>query len=664
MKYFILLVLIFLSSCSFSDKSKLDYSLNLANENRMELEEVLKYYQEMPQQFAAAKFIIENMPGHYGYDYQSISKLQPIYDQLFNISKKHNWERNIAWRNEIDIFWESRKNNVCEAFKQQDIYSIKANWLIREIDIAFKAWKENEYSKNIPFKDFCMYILPYRFQEGICLDDARYIFYHRHANYFNDTTKCFKDVVDSLSNKYNHLQFNNMAAAALPIYNTATFEYLKRGTCYHMAWYNTLLFSSLGMPVTIDFVPQWGNRNGAHCWNALIINGNTYPFEPFYDKDRWKYKQTYNNKNIDPAYGKFKLPKVYRYTFEYHTEGPMFDKQTSTNDIPKLFQNCWIKDVSSEYFKTTDISIDITENIPNNTNYCYLCVYSSNGWIPVQWGKISKNKLVVFKKMGRGIAYLPAFFKNGVFIPAAPLFILTQDNTVKQQLCINEKKNITVRTPGPYFYENLIEQEKHKLVGGNIVGCNNLNSLEYSSENLCSLTDTIDLWENDIKLSPSNSYRYIRFIPPSDTIALCEMTFFEHQNGKLVQIPNVHVYAEVKSLKKEETLNMITDNLSSTGFYGVFKNNIQRRSGIIFDLGKHSKIEQISFIPYTQSCIDSGIEYKLYYWDNAWISSGTVIGHNNMITFIQVPQNTMYRIKNPIMKERIFTYDNGIINWY
>lgn len=52
-----------------------------------------------------------------------------------------------------------------------------------------------------------------------------------------------------------------------------------------------VLFSSLGMSTAMDFVLGWTNRNGSHSWNVLIVNGVSYPFEPFWDADRWKYKR-------------------------------------------------------------------------------------------------------------------------------------------------------------------------------------------------------------------------------------------------------------------------------------------------------------------------------------------------------------------------------------
>lgn len=42
-----------------------------------------------------------------------------------------------------------------------DIYNVKADYLIENIDLAFEVWKK-PWSKQFSFDDFCEYILPYR----------------------------------------------------------------------------------------------------------------------------------------------------------------------------------------------------------------------------------------------------------------------------------------------------------------------------------------------------------------------------------------------------------------------------------------------------------------------------------------------------------------------
>ncbi|MBR4266795.1 MAG: hypothetical protein IKQ46_12145 [Bacteroidales bacterium] len=63
--FFIILILLF-ASCTGA-KSDLDIALELAGENRPELETVLVHSKSDPEKLAAAKFLIENMPAHYSY---------------------------------------------------------------------------------------------------------------------------------------------------------------------------------------------------------------------------------------------------------------------------------------------------------------------------------------------------------------------------------------------------------------------------------------------------------------------------------------------------------------------------------------------------------------------------------------------------------------------
>ena len=54
--------------------------------------------------------------------------------------------------------------------------------------------------------------------------------------------------------------------------------------------------------------------------------------------------------------GRFRLPKVYRYTYSNHIEGPLADVEVDKADIPELFRSVKKVDVSSEYFETADVT--------------------------------------------------------------------------------------------------------------------------------------------------------------------------------------------------------------------------------------------------------------------------------------------------------------------
>lgn len=60
--YYIWVFVVIISSCS----SDIDFSLNLAGENKKELENVLAHFENDPNslKYKAARFIIENLPYH------------------------------------------------------------------------------------------------------------------------------------------------------------------------------------------------------------------------------------------------------------------------------------------------------------------------------------------------------------------------------------------------------------------------------------------------------------------------------------------------------------------------------------------------------------------------------------------------------------------------
>lgn len=657
---YIAIYLLFIACRSESDK-RLELICDLAGDNREEIEKVLEHYKNEPEKLLAARFLIMNMPGHSGVDLSTVEKLQPTYSKYVEISEKHNWRRTGEWKNEINAFWEKEKNvvNLSRFSKKQDIRTVKADWLINEIDRSFKAWQENVYTRQDSFEDFCKYVLPYRFAEGICQDDSRDVFYKRHAHIFNNPDKDFREVTDSLHYLYRELMHFDWAASSMPIYNAATFEQVKRASCDDKAWYNCLMMSALGMGIAIDFVPQWGNRSGGHSWNSLIVGGETFPFEPFWDSDRWKYKKMYNNEGFDLLWGKFRLPKVYRHTFELHFDGPLGDKSVAKGDIPPLFKNPFITDVSSQYFKTTDVKITLTEPVPEDAHYCYLCVFGAQEWHPVQWGKIEGNKKVTFKGMGKDVIYLPMFYQKGVLSPAAPAFLLTQDGNYEELKCSHDKMPVTVRNYTAYLFPQEIAESKETLVGAYLIGCNDLKASV--ADTLYMMTDSMDTWENDIFLTNAKEYRYIQLVAPMDTVALCELSFYE--KGKEDEpVQQVKVSAEITPLVDEEQLEMVADNRSATAFKGRFNNNKNRI--LYFDLGKSLPISKISYIPYTKNCLYKNRDIELYYWDNRWVSAGVQKGEDKNMTFNHVPKGSIYRVILKGFNDRIFTYQNGIVHWY
>ena len=152
MKRNILITFSFLMILSFfffniKKEDRLELALNFAGNNRQELEIVLENYKDYPLKYKAARFLIENMPYHYSVDKDYSKRLQPVYDKHEIISLKYNWTSSLAWGKEIDSLEIASRGlfkPISDLLKNSDSHTIKSDWLIEQIDLAFKAWKDNK----------------------------------------------------------------------------------------------------------------------------------------------------------------------------------------------------------------------------------------------------------------------------------------------------------------------------------------------------------------------------------------------------------------------------------------------------------------------------------------------------------------------------------------
>lgn len=648
--------MLLLASCT--QKSALDKTLSSAKENRSELQEVLKHYANDSLKLEAAKFLISNMPGAYTSDSSLQTVYAPFYEIYDNIRKKYNYEINKKCGEEIDSLWQVFcfvHSDELIAKSISDAEHLKASAIISEIELAFKAWKGNVYTQNYSFHEFCEYILPYRRENGLVIDNSRDRYYQRHHKDFY--TIHGKDVIeetDSLLFLYKDIVHSPYHVPLIPILNASTFEKIKTGTCEQRCWFNSLLLSSLGMATTIDFVPIWGNRNGGHSWNVIIVNGVSYAFEAFWDDDRWKYKRIYNNKSYDSLWGKFRLPKVYRKTFSNHTEGPMSDSRIAREDIPPLFLNEKKKDVSSEYFETQSVRVELnTDSTSPIPSYTYLSVYNYQNWIPVQWGK-TEDKQVTFGKMGKDIVYLPTYYINGKSIPAGKPFWLKSDGTLQILFSNGEKEQVVIRNFAGQVPFNENRKNLTSLKGSELWGMKNgkKNKLLYT------INDTLQIEHRLFNICASTSHRFLRLYLPSTDIALGELSFYSADK----QIKNVQITSPLTRYNENENPGMLIDGFSDTAFCGEAP-----KGYIDFDLNNKYALSAIGLTPYIRSWLGKSNTYELSYWENEWRPVERKEGSGSYLVFDNVPRKALLRLshRDKMVQEhhRIFLYENGKIIW-
>ncbi|QZE15545.1 hypothetical protein K4L44_06850 [Halosquirtibacter laminarini] len=512
--------------------------INQAGTNGGELQKVLDHFKNdsIKEKYEAAKFLIRNIGGHFAYDTSRFHEYKLFLDTA-------NYLHGTYRGNNIDSVliseWKKHKARHRRGKDRNQVFYdykfLTADFLIKDIDLAYSAWKENPYGSKVTFNEFKEYILPYRVTTGKSLESWRSYFYEREKDHFS---KYYPDSLisacDKLLSHYKYFKHNYNSVQEISLLRYHDFEQLKRGSCQDRCWYNMMLFRSLGVACATDFVPHWGNRNRNHSWNVIIQHGASYAFEPFWDEERWKYKILYNNRSWDRKWGKFRLPKVYRYTYSDHIIGPLQDKRVRKNNIPHLFRNRKLLDVSTEYFNTTNVNIKLFDTLPDATFYCYLCVWGNRRWHPVQYGKIINNK-ASFIDMGRDIVYLPCICKDGKLLPASNPFLLDEYGCVKELTASIHKRSIVV--------SKVLPQEPQLGDGIRLLKGSRFEIANDSSFNkrtiIYNIPDTMLYENNFIHLKRSAYGRYVRllFSCSNKEIGLSNLEFYKKDSeGKLIRL--------------------------------------------------------------------------------------------------------------------------------
>ena len=159
----LLIGVLLLGSCSHKESpSYLEQVLQLAGENRVELEKVLHFYKQNPAdslKYKAAVFLIENMPYYYYFEGEQLDNYQAYYQALHNHKGKRSIEPSVILDSIVELYGSFSRNSLEVKY---DLLEIDSAYLCNNIEWSFKVWQEQPWGENVSFGDFCEYILPYR----------------------------------------------------------------------------------------------------------------------------------------------------------------------------------------------------------------------------------------------------------------------------------------------------------------------------------------------------------------------------------------------------------------------------------------------------------------------------------------------------------------------
>ena len=260
-------------------------ALEMAGDNRPELEKVLEHYRQDPAdslKYRAAEYLIRYMPYHTSYPAKPYYAYCDALDSLFSSAT------------EGDELLE-KTNAIAAGFGRQlklsyDIRVIGADYLIWNIDYSFGLWRTLNYLRHLRFEEFCEYVLPYKCAEKQPLDTWK-----------RDWRDYGRGELDHISQirdyKYNarraaeavNFQFQDSVkmrrvkdAKLIEVLRLNTLAKQPYGDCRDRSRFGLLNCRSKGIPVAFDFTPNWPDRSGGHYWNiVLATKRRNVDYEPF-----------------------------------------------------------------------------------------------------------------------------------------------------------------------------------------------------------------------------------------------------------------------------------------------------------------------------------------------------------------------------------------------
>lgn len=393
-------------------------ALEKAGDNRVELLKVFDHYQATGDslKLRAAYFLVANMEGH---SYMQFGLFDSTKAEVaFNVLDYTNYDSLLKAWDELQKLHPGL--DFDKKINTEDLTVIKADFLIKQIDLAFRAWQEKPWAGGLTFEQFCEYVLPYR-GSNEPLEDWRGMFYDKYKG-LEGKMKDSADPVEAAGLINNDIK--TYFTFDPRYYYHPTDEGLSEmlsahlGRCEDMTNIAIYAMRANALAVTSDYTPFWANSGNNHAWNAILDkSGKVIPFMGA-EANPGEYK-LWN-----------KLAKVYRKTYAQQKNNLIFQERKQKK-VPGWLGGKGYIDVTSDYVKTYDISVPIRYNIPD-TDIVYICVFNDGKWQPIQWGRIAKvssqDYRADFKAMGADIAYLPAYYVQEDSLIAAGLpFILTSD---------------------------------------------------------------------------------------------------------------------------------------------------------------------------------------------------------------------------------------------
>ncbi|MEM9673368.1 MAG: hypothetical protein ACFB15_00110 [Cyclobacteriaceae bacterium] len=416
MKRLLLFLICIICGCvDKHDTSKNVFDI-LAEGKGSDLKNVVEFYKNTGDslKLEAAYFLLQNMPG-----------LGSEHVIIASDSGKINYYDYLSTNSRPDTL-----NLVYESDFVEDVHQISSEYLIENIEKAFTAWENAPWRNEVKFKDFCEYILPYRFGYEL-LENWRDSVHYQNTWVLDSIKKSesLKTACTLINNDIRSwFTYVNTQSTSDLLLSYSKLHNVKAGSCLGFTGINAFTMRTFGIPVMVDFVPYWADANGGHSWNSIHIQDSLFGllWETGLSSTHELFPYDEKGELLHSVFRK--SGKVYRKTSQI-MENSLAEICANRDNIPPLFRNNRVKDVTQRYLPVSDVRIQLHRKFIQN-NYAYICVFNNGQWEGIQWSKISATGYTDFKDMGRDIVYLVSVYEQGKYIPASRPFHLTSEGEI------------------------------------------------------------------------------------------------------------------------------------------------------------------------------------------------------------------------------------------
>ncbi len=635
------LILLFVA-CD-TERRELRQALRAAGDNRPELEAVLDHYRSDADslKLRAAKYLIRYMPLHRSYD----AAIEAMYDRIDSMIPCYGDPDSLTAA--IADEYLRVKSQIGTHF---DIQTVSSDYLIRNIEQAFDLWRNKPWAGLLDFDEFCEYLLPYKCADMQPLTDWRTelaglyngeLGKHPSELWRDNPRIAAKDVNKVL---YKLKRSYTADPNPCPVFRATTITNLPKGTCTETSIATAQIMRSKGIPVGVDFIPNWATRPRSHCWMTVINHRHQDEVFTGYDTKGESY------------FADRPLPKVFRMTYRSNPEVERILAQDGwmPPSLPCLFS----RDITEKYTKADTVECAIYD-LPELGRTVYLAVFNNQDWIPVCWGKYRRGK-ARFEKIGRNIFYMPVVYdKQRVMHPAGDPFFLKSDGTM-QFFRPDTLHRQTIRVTRKYgMYETINNANLSGSLMGGIVEAADNPQFRNARTVFELPVDTLVLAGTE-PVELGDAFRYWRI--RSTTTWWCDIAELLFFDGDRKLSPE-RIFADVTDEKSKARILMIDDGDLLT-FAPMREPNIR----IGFDFGRPADVSKILWFRRSDgNNVYPGYEYTLYAWNREkWETvGGRRAGNQTWLEFDDIPNDALLLLvcDTKGIENRPFTHHNGTIMW-